>query len=253
MSTTVSLCVTNGYYVVVLVLVHNNICAQVIETFSTRPIAGSLPAYVSLKHNHKSKKYHAREKIMSDIAVGKKATQAIKQNKINNVVFKNYHAEKNNDIEEVLSGLQRSQKNINPKFFYDTYGSELFEKITHLPEYYPTRTERSILTQNAEDIAKHCGQDCILIEPGSGSSEKIRLLLNDIKPQAYVPMDIAGDFLHESAIKLGQEFPWLQIHAICADFSQEQQAPTHLPEGKRVIFYPGSTLGNMTPEKALIF
>ena len=170
-----------------------------------------------------------------------------------NVVFKNHYVVENDHKEEILNGLLQNQKTLNPKFFYDTYGSELFEKITELPEYYLTRTERSILNKYAQDMAEHCGDNCILIEPGSGSSEKVRLLLDAIKPKAYVPMDIAGEFLQRSANKLGEEFPWLDIHAVCADFSQYKEVPEGLPKGKPVIFYPGSTLGNMTPEQASRF
>jgi dimethylhistidine N-methyltransferase len=90
-----------------------------------------------------------------------------------------------------------------------------------------------------------------MIEPGSGSSEKVRLLLDEIKPTTYVPMDIAAEFLHHSALKLGAEFPWLNIRAICADFGDHSQIPADLPQGKRLIFYPGSTLGNMEPADAL--
>ena len=180
---------------------------------------------------------------------------ALQKQEVNydNVVFQDHHALVKNDKEEVLNGLQQSQKTINPKFFYDTYGSELFEKITTLPEYYPTRTERSILTDNAQEIASYCSEGCVFIEPGSGSSEKIRLLLDIIKPKAYVPMDIAGEFLHRSANKLAHQFSWLLVHALCADFAQLPEPPTDLPIGKRVIFYPGSTLGNMKPNEALKF
>ena len=172
---------------------------------------------------------------------------------IENVVFKNEHPSEDNSRIEILSGLYQKQKTINPKYFYDTHGSELFERITELPEYYPTRSERSILMRYAESMAEFCGQNCVLIEPGSGSSEKVRLLLKAIKPSAYVPMDIAKDFLQRSALKLGQEFPWLNVHAVCADFGQYEKAPEGLPEGKRVVFYPGSTLGNMTPDAAKQF
>jgi len=172
---------------------------------------------------------------------------------IENVFFKNEHPSENNNRIEILSGLYQQQKTINPKYFYDTHGSELFERITHLPEYYPTRTERSLYLRYADSMADYCGQNCVLIEPGSGSSEKVRLLLDAIKPSAYVPMDIAKDFLQRSALKLGQEFSWLNVHAVCADFGQYDQAPEGLPDGKRVIFYPGSTLGNMTPDAAKKF
>lgn len=180
-------------------------------------------------------------------------SELAKEISIDNVFFKNEHPSEDNSRVEILSGLYQKQKTINPKYFYDTHGSELFERITQLPEYYPTRTERSIYTQYADSMAEYCGHQCVLIEPGSGSSEKVRLLLDAIKPAAYVPMDIAKDFLQRSALKLGLEFPWLDVHAVCADFGQYTQIPEGLPDGKRVIFYPGSTLGNMTPELAQKF
>ncbi len=173
-----------------------------------------------------------------------------------NVLFKNMHPGDNDSCIEILAGLNQKQKTINPKYFYDTHGSELFERITLLPEYYLSRTERSLYVQHADAIADFCGKSCVLIEPGSGSSEKVRLLLESLKPSAYIPMDIAKDFLQQSAIKLGKEFPWLNVNAVCADFSDfgdSGKAPEGLPEGKRVIFYPGSTLGNMTPDNAKQF
>jgi dimethylhistidine N-methyltransferase len=173
--------------------------------------------------------------------------------KLDNVVFEDQQPDHSESRAEVLAGLRLPQKTINPKYFYDARGSELFEQITALREYYPTRTEIDILKRHAHDIASHCGGDCVLIEPGSGSSEKVRLLLDSIQPAAYVPVDISADFLYESALKLGSEFPWLRVHAICADFADQWQARTDLPEGRRVVFYPGSTIGNMEPREATAF
>ena len=175
------------------------------------------------------------------------------QSTTTNVVFDNRHPKISDRLSEVLSGLQQDQKCIDPKYFYDARGSELFEQITRLPEYYPTRTERQILAKNASDMARHCRQHCVLIEPGSGSSEKVRLLLDALKPAAYVPMDISAEFLEKSALKLGAEYPWLNVHAICTDFVHQDKAPDGLPGGKRVVFYPGSTLGNMSPAQACGF
>lgn len=154
---------------------------------------------------------------------------------------------------EILEGLGQEQKSIDPKFFYDARGSALFEQITGLPEYYPTRTERLILESNANEMAESCGRNCILIEPGSGSSEKVRLLLDAVKPAAYVPMDISADFLEQSAIQLAEEYPWLHVHAVCADFASLEKVPEEVPEGRSVVFYPGSTLGNMRPDEASAF
>ncbi len=169
---------------------------------------------------------------------------------LDNVVFSNLHPPASDKRKEILSGLQQEQKCIDSKYFYDTRGSELFEQITDLPEYYPTRTERQILKSDAKAMAECCGQNCVLIEPGSGSSEKVRLFLDELKPAAYVPLDISADFLKRSAIQLAEEYPWLKIHAVCTDFANQEKEPEWLPAGKRVVFYPGSTLGNMRPVEA---
>lgn len=170
-----------------------------------------------------------------------------------NVIFRDLHPPVGDKHTEILRGLQKKQKSIDPKYFYDSRGSELFEQITGLPEYYPTRTERQILTRETKAMAEFCGQNCVLIEPGSGSSEKVRLLLESLKPSAYVPMDISAEFLRRSALQLAKEYPWLSIHAICTDFTNQENAPAGLPAGKRVIFYPGSTIGNMKPAEASDF
>lgn len=173
--------------------------------------------------------------------------------KLSNILFEDQQPAPNDNRAELIEGLSRDQKRINPKYFYDQKGSELFEQITRQYEYYPTRAEMSILTNNASEIATYCGEDCVLIEPGSGSCEKVRLLLKKLQPAAYVPLDISADFLYQAAKKLGQEFPWLRIHAICADFSDQWQTRTELKSGRRVIFYSGSTIGNMEPKLAQAF
>jgi len=170
-----------------------------------------------------------------------------------NVVFQDQKPALMESRAELLAGLQMDQKRVNPKYFYDERGSELFEQITQQQEYYPTRTEMAILAEYATEIAEHCGDDCVMIEPGSGNSEKVRLLLDSVQPAAYVPVDISAEFLYESAVRLGREFPWLNIHAICADFSEQWQDRTKLPDGRRIVFYPGSTIGNMEPQAAQIF
>lgn len=173
--------------------------------------------------------------------------------KASKFAFYDFQPSESDCREEILKGLKKPQKTINPKYFYDSNGSALFEKITQLAEYYPTRVERSILEQKKEEIAACCGDLCVLIEPGSGSSEKIRLLLESIKPQAYVPIDIAGEFLYESAECLAEAYPWLDIRAYCDDFATYDGSRYNLPFGRRVVFYPGSTIGNMTPENAVAF
>lgn len=192
-------------------------------------------------------KSQAKKLIMTDL------NAAAGQNQMNNVVFSDLHPRVGNRRSEIIKGLEKKQKSIDPKYFYDSRGSELFEQITELPEYYPTRTERKILQANASAMAACCGQNCVLIEPGSGSSEKVRLLLDSLKPTAYVPMDISADFLKQAAMQLAGEYPWLNVHAVCADFAKQEHEPEGLPAGKRVIFYPGSTLGNMRPAEATGF
>lgn len=172
---------------------------------------------------------------------------------LDNVSFEDLQPAQGDSLADVLKGLACSPKQINPRFFYDARGSELFENITQLPEYYPTRTETAILQNNAEDIASLAGRHGVLIEPGSGNCEKVRLLLDALRPSAYVPLDISSEFLSASAWQLGKEFSWLNVQAICADFSDPWQEHTELPPGKRVVFYPGSTIGNMNPVSARRF
>jgi len=170
-----------------------------------------------------------------------------------NVHVRNQHPGQDNSRTELLEGLLRADKSISPKYFYDARGSLLFEQITQLPEYYPTRTERQILSRYATHMHKACGSDCVLIEPGSGSSEKVRLLLEDLRPSAYLALDISAEFLRQAAERLGSDYPWLQVFAICTDFGLDWSVPEDLPAGRRIVFYPGSTLGNLEPEAALGF
>lgn len=158
-----------------------------------------------------------------------------------------------NSRAEILAGLREERKRISPKYFYDDTGSALFEEITRQPEYYPTRTERHILTEHAMDMAAAIGTGTVLMEPGAGSCEKVRLLLDALKPTAYVPMDIAGEFLQRSAARLQSDFPWLHIAALRADFAVMPSLPQGLPAGPRTLFYPGSTLGNFSPLQATSF
>ena len=170
-----------------------------------------------------------------------------------NVSFRNEHPAEGDNREELLAGLNQAQKVINPKYFYDEKGSQLFDRITRLPEYYPTRTEIEILTRHRQEISEACETGCLFIEPGSGSCEKARLLLADLQPSAYVPVDISADFLLQAATQLGKEYPWLAIRAVCADFNHSWSFVDDLPAGKRVVFYPGSTIGNLEPNNAIKF
>ena len=173
--------------------------------------------------------------------------------KSDNVTFHSALRESGDSRRELLAGLQKMQKSVDPKWFYDEQGSQLFDRITRLQEYYPTRTEIGILSDNREAISRICGPDCVFIEPGSGNCEKVRLLLESLRPSAYVPVDISEEFLRDAALQLGREYPWLDIHAVCADFNQGWSFLDLVPGGKRVVFYPGSTIGNLEPGAAVDF
>ncbi|PAU52862.1 L-histidine N(alpha)-methyltransferase [Pseudomonas indica] len=155
--------------------------------------------------------------------------------------------------EETLAGFAADPKAVPPKFFYDRRGSELFEAICRQPEYYPTRTEEAILARAAHDIAEIAGRDANLVELGSGASRKVRLLLEALHPASYLGIDISKDFLLDSTQRLANDYPWLDVHAACADFSQ----PMALPEGfdghHPLAFFPGSSIGNFDPEDAQRF
>ena len=175
------------------------------------------------------------------------------QNTLNSVVFYDYHPVQANLHDEVLRGLSRPARSIPPKFFYDERGSQLFDGICGTPEYYPTRTELSILERNIDDISQCVGCECILVEPGSGSSEKVRMLLDDVRPQAYVPMDISKEYLLAASEQLALEYPWLDIHATCIDFTRTMTIPVGDDGSRTVAFFPGSSIGNFEPDDAIGF
>ncbi|VAX12773.1 hypothetical protein MNBD_GAMMA24-1763 [hydrothermal vent metagenome] len=154
---------------------------------------------------------------------------------------------------EVIEGLKQSPRKIPPKFFYDTKGSRLFDAICELPEYYQTRTEISLLTQYAQEIAALIGEQCLLIEPGSGSCEKVRYLLDEIQPAAYMPMDISRVHLFDAVEQLSNEYPWLDIHASCMDFTANVKLHFCPPNIHKVAFFPGSSIGNFEPDDAVVF
>ncbi len=138
---------------------------------------------------------------------------------------------------DVLEGLSRPHKSIPPKYFYDAEGSRLFDAITELPEYYPTRTEMAMLRQYADDIARRAGTGHLLIEPGSGSCSKARVLFEGLRPCAYIPMDISGEHLHAAASEVAAEFPWLEVHAACTDFTRLMALPRAVQRG---VVWPSS-------------
>jgi dimethylhistidine N-methyltransferase len=147
---------------------------------------------------------------------------------------------------EILEGLQQSPKRISPKYFYDDRGSELFDEICLLPEYYPTRTERRIMADNQQEIAQLVGPQAAVIEFGAGSNIKARQLLRGLdSPAAYVPVEISGDYLAEQVAELASEFPEVSMKAVVADFTKPFDLPHHEFEPRRnLIFFPGSTIGN---------
>lgn len=158
-------------------------------------------------------------------------------------------------LEDVLAGLARPQKAIPPKYFYDERGSKLFEAICELPEYYPTRAELAIMERHVDEMADLLGPDTQLVEFGSGASVKTRLLVDRLEPSLYVPIDIAESALHEACKRLALLFPWLNVSAVLADFTRPVRLPEFIgiPMRRKVVYFPGSTVGNFTPEEALEF
>ena len=152
---------------------------------------------------------------------------------------------------EVLQGLSEQQKAIPARWFYDMKGSELFEEITRLPEYYPARVETQLLADHASRIAELLGLGRVVVEFGSGSSVKTPLLLRELAASAYVPLDISGDFLRHACVELGEKFPELNIIPIEANFMRPVRLPSLVPDSARLGFFPGSTIGNMVPHTAI--
>lgn len=169
------------------------------------------------------------------------------------VSFHDFQPELESFREAVIEGLSHQQKQIPAKFFYNETGSALFESILEQPEYYIPTKERELLRQYSDEFAKLIEPDAVLIEPGSGSCEKVQLLLEPLLPSAYVPMDISADFLMQSACGMSRKFPWLNIYAACLDFTQEMILPHGVPQGRRIVFIPGSSLGNFDPLEIPVF
>lgn len=154
----------------------------------------------------------------------------------------------------VRQGLGAHPKSLPAKFFYDQRGSELFEQICELPEYYPTRTEIALLERHAGEIAAAIGGQAALIEFGAGALRKVRPLLDTLPDlRAYLPIDISGDHLTDNAKTLGAEHPGLAIRPVVADFTADFSLPELPPDARRVGFFPGSSIGNFTPAEARMF
>ena len=160
-----------------------------------------------------------------------------------------------NILDEIKDGLKESPKRLPTKLFYDERGSRLFDKICELDEYYPTRTELKILEDNIEEITSFFGDDCVLVELGSGSSIKIRLLIDHLPTlAAYVPVDISSEHLVYSAESLKTDHPSLKIYPLIADYTKQFALPKISEKYSTIdAFYPGSTIGNFTPDKARSF
>lgn len=152
---------------------------------------------------------------------------------------------------DVLAGLAQPQKAIPARWLYDDAGSELFEAITGLVEYYPTRAETEILTGRGDEFRELIGPGRAVVEFGSGSSAKTPLLLRAIEPAAYVPLDISGDFLRAAAADLAGKFPGLPVYPVEADFMREVELPAAVHALPKLGFFPGSTIGNMVARTAV--
>lgn len=172
-----------------------------------------------------------------------------------NLSYHDLHPPLANFLDDILAGLAKPQKQIPAKYFYDRRGCELFEAICELPEYYLTRTEIAMMRAYAREMATCLGPGCQLIEYGSGNSQKTRLLLESLNPPVFMPVDIAAEQLRHSVSDLAPAFPGMRIAAVCADYTK----PLKLPEcdnscaARKAVYFPGSTIGNLTPEETLAF
>jgi len=154
---------------------------------------------------------------------------------------------------DAIGDLSQHPKRLSPKYFYDATGSELFEAITRLPEYYPTRTELKILRDHGGEIAAIIPKGAALVEFGAGATTKVRLLLEKCAFGAYVPVDISGDFLNAQASALREDFPTLAVYPVAADFTTPFALPEEIASMPKVGFFPGSTIGNFEPHEASRF
>jgi dimethylhistidine N-methyltransferase len=156
-------------------------------------------------------------------------------------------------LADALHGLRQPEKSLPCKYFYDAEGSKLFDQICQLPEYYPTRTEFGILRDHVGEMAQCLGPDSLLVEYGSGSSVKTRLLLDHLEqPAAYVPVDVSREHLFETALALRVDYPDLPVLPVCADFANSFSLPEPpRPASRRAVYFPGSTIGNFSDAAAV--
>lgn len=155
--------------------------------------------------------------------------------------------------EELRAGLQASVAHTSPKYLYDALGSKLFEAICELPEYYPTRTEAAIFMAYADEIAASVGPGRTLIDLGAGNCAKAARLFAGLQPSQYVPVDISINFLRDTVASLRQRFPAIEMLGIGMDFSESLALPAAVAQHQRLFFYPGSSIGNYTPDQALAY
>ncbi|MDZ7652561.1 MAG: L-histidine N(alpha)-methyltransferase [Burkholderiaceae bacterium] len=150
----------------------------------------------------------------------------------------------------IVAGLRCEPPSIAPRYFYDALGSRLFEAICELPEYYPTRTEAALLAENGRQIAEAAGAGCTLIDLGAGDCEKAARLFDLMQPAQYAALDISADFLRERLDCLQDRFPQLDIIGVALDFAADLQLPESVAAARRLFFYPGSSIGNFSPDEA---
>ena len=156
--------------------------------------------------------------------------------------------------EQVLTGLKKPQKQIPAKFFYDEAGSQVFERICRLKEYYLTRTEEAILSEHANTLGSLLPAKASILEFGCGSANKIRLLVNGLRmPKCYIAIDISREHLLHNAGIFAQRHPGITVAAVCADFTSTVEVDGIVPAGPRIGFFPGSTIGNLTPDETIGF
>lgn len=152
---------------------------------------------------------------------------------------------------DIAFGLNQRPASISPKYFYDQHGSRLFEEITRLPEYYPTRTETALMQQHAADIARAVGVGRTLVELGAGNCQKARTLCRLVQPACFVGVDISADFLQAAVQGLRDDFPTIDARAVAGDMTQGVALPDDIPRTGRLVFYPGSSIGNFDPPHAM--
>ncbi len=170
------------------------------------------------------------------------------------VEFYDYEPRTSSVLKEVLAGLSQRQKSLSPKFLYDKKGSEIFEEICHLEEYYPTRAEEEILRTHGQEISTFIGDNAVIVEPGSGSGEKVRLILPHLsETRAYIPIEISKEILLRMTEEFQELFPTLKVLPVCMDFTEDLDLPLTLSNipGKKVVFFPGSTIGNFATHEAV--